>query len=259
MGFLGGLFGTDDAAEAAAAAAASNRKEGKAAYGDAQTNWNPFYNAGVNANNSLGNFLGLNGQGQQQQAFDNYTEGPGVSFMRDQGLRALDNSASGAGLLNSGGAMKSAMRFGTGLAQQGYNSFLDRLTQQSGQGMQGANALTNARYGTANMITGANTMEGNAKANASLAEGNMLGGLLKSGIGAGFNIFSDPRLKLDINEIGATDNGLPWYSYRYVWDEPGTVREGLMATDVRKVMPWAVVVDPSGFDRVDYALAMGNQ
>jgi len=258
MGFLGSLFGSDDAAEAAAQAAAWNRQEAKRAYGDAQTNWAPFQQQGATANTTLGNYLGLNGLPAQQQAFSNYTEGPNVSFLRDQGIRALDNSASGRGLLNSGGAMKAVQKFGTGLAQQDYNSFLDRLNQQAGTGMQAANALTNARYGTANLVTGANTNEGNAKANASLAEGGFLGGLLKSGIGAGFSLFSDRRLKSNIKQIDTLYNGLPWYEFNYNW-EPGVTRYGLMSDDVRAVYPEAVFVDAAtGFDKVDYSLAMSE-
>lgn len=253
MSFLGGLFGSDGAAEAAEMAGRVNRAQAEKSYGIAQQNWNPFYNQGINANNTLGNYLGLNGQGAQQTAFDNYTESPGVSFMRDQGIRALDNSASGRGLLNSGGAMKAVQRYGTGLAQQGYNSFLDRLTQQSGQGVQGANALTNAQYGTANMITNANTAEGNAKANASLAEGGFLGGLLKSGIGAGFNIFSDRRLKSNIEHVGTWKNGLKVYEY----DIFGNRERGFMAQEVAERFPEAVG-ERDGYMTVNYQLAMDS-
>lgn len=83
---------------------------------------------------------------------------------------------------------------------------------------------------------------------------NALGGLF--GLGAKL-MFSDRRLKRDIRRIG-TKNGLPWYRFNYIWDvENRAPREGFMSDEVRAKIPQAVVVDRvSGFDMVDYAVAM---
>ena len=63
---------------------------------------------------------------------------------------------------------------------------------------------------------------------------------------------SDIRLKTDIEPAGER-NGHAWYSYRYVWDEPGTVRGGVMAQEVIQTRPDAVITHPLGFLMVDYA------
>lgn len=63
---------------------------------------------------------------------------------------------------------------------------------------------------------------------------------------------SDPRVKTDIEPIGRLKDGVNFYSYRYIWDAPGTERMGVMADEVKKVQPEAVVRHPSGFDMVDY-------
>lgn len=69
--------------------------------------------------------------------------------------------------------------------------------------------------------------------------------------------WSDRRLKTDIATIGAK-KGLPWYSFRYIWDAvTAPMREGFMADDVLKVMPSAVIPDPSGFFKVDYDMVLG--
>jgi hypothetical protein len=87
----------------------------------------------------------------------------------------------------------------------------------------------------------------------------MLGGLF--GLGAGIVKaipWSDRRLKKDIIEIGEK-NGLPWYGFRYIWDDAiSPLRYGFMADDVMEVMPQAVEKDPSGFYKVDYDMAMGD-
>ncbi|HWT63273.1 MAG TPA: tail fiber domain-containing protein, partial [Ochrobactrum sp.] len=88
-----------------------------------------------------------------------------------------------------------------------------------------------------------------------------MGGLFGLGSAAmGLLPFSDRRLKRDVERIGTLENGLPWYRFNYKWDDTEAApREGLMSDDVRKVIPSAVVIDPSsGFDTVNYHIAMGG-
>jgi hypothetical protein len=66
-------------------------------------------------------------------------------------------------------------------------------------------------------------------------------------------ILSDARMKRDIEIIGETSNGLPVYSFRYVWDDKR--HTGLMAQDVEKIAPHAVVT-LGGIKHVDYGQAL---
>ena len=52
-------------------------------------------------------------------------------------------------------------------------------------------------------------------------------------------LMSDERVKTDVKRVGTADNGLPIYSYRYIWGGP--VQIGVMAQDVQKVNPDAIV------------------
>jgi hypothetical protein len=70
---------------------------------------------------------------------------------------------------------------------------------------------------------------------------------------AAFTPTSDRRLKTDIKRVGVLDNGLPVYSYRY--KAGGPIHIGVMADEVEKTRPDAVVTLPSGFKAVDYVLA----
>jgi phage tail protein X len=63
-------------------------------------------------------------------------------------------------------------------------------------------------------------------------------GLGLQGAGAAGQIFSDERLKENIERVGRTDDGLPIYTYDYKWGGPKQM--GVMAQDVAKVKPWAV-------------------
>lgn len=64
-------------------------------------------------------------------------------------------------------------------------------------------------------------------------------------IGAAFG-FSDRDLKTDIHEIGETHSGFPLYTFRYRWEGPMSMRIGVMAQDVEKTRPHAVIHTPVG-------------
>ena len=70
--------------------------------------------------------------------------------------------------------------------------------------------------------------------------------------GAAGNIWSDRRLKHSIKKIGTHRIGVPLYEFSYLCSE--TRRIGVMADDVAKVMPAAVLMQPCGFAKVDYGL-----
>jgi len=87
----------------------------------------------------------------------------------------------------------------------------------------------------------------NQKYQADLSKSQAAMGGLFGLVSAGLGMFSDRRLKTDIQRVGQTDAGTPIYTYRYIWGGP--VQMGVMAQDV----PEAQVPDPSGFLRVDYS------
>jgi hypothetical protein len=64
---------------------------------------------------------------------------------------------------------------------------------------------------------------------------------------------SDVRLKSDIEVVGKTVHSLPLYRFRYK-NRPEQRFEGVMAQDVLKVMPDAVVAGEDGFFRVNYEM-----
>ncbi|MBJ9695758.1 tail fiber domain-containing protein [Burkholderia cenocepacia] len=94
--------------------------------------------------------------------------------------------------------------------------------------------------------------------NTGVASANStMGGLFGLG-GAGLMALalSDRRTKTDIEAIGPAGDGMTYYRFRYRTDPPGTVRHGLMADEVKRVRPDAVVRHPNGFDLVNYDRAL---
>ena len=63
---------------------------------------------------------------------------------------------------------------------------------------------------------------------------------------------SDRRLKRDLLRVGTLPNGIPLYSFNYIWG--GSRYIGVVAQDVLKIVPAAVIVDQYGFYRVDYSM-----
>lgn len=127
------------------------------------------------------------------------------------------------------------------------------------QGQYGGNTSTTTPYYSNSLAGGMGGALGGAATGAMLGSvvpgiGTAVGAIGGGLLGGLSGIFSDRRLKLDIESTGKhLENGLPVYRYRYVWDAPSVRREGVMADEVRMVRPDAVYRDASGFDKVDYA------
>lgn len=82
--------------------------------------------------------------------------------------------------------------------------------------------------------------------------GGVGAGLAGAGAGAGSvaAALSDRRLKRDVVKVGELASGLGLYLFRYLWSP--VLHLGVMAQEVLKVKPDAVIHLPSGFMAVDY-------
>jgi hypothetical protein len=88
---------------------------------------------------------------------------------------------------------------------------------------------------------------------ANQSQNSLLSGLFglgSAGIGAALK-WSDKRLKKDIERVGETDSGVPLYKYRSKGTD-GPLEIGVLADELRKTKPEAVITTPSGFKAVDY-------
>lgn len=135
--------------------------------------------------------LGVRGAEGNARAVQNFQAGPGYEFTRDQGLEALNRRRAAAGMLASGNADIDALKFGTGLANQTYGGWQDRLaglinpefTAASGAAS-GRGAIadlvgrdTLARLGLEQGVTQGQAGTNTARAANDVALGNTLAGL----------------------------------------------------------------------------------
>ena len=83
------------------------------------------------------------------QVMGGFQASPGYQFAQDEGMRTLNNRLSGMGMANSGMAQREAMRFGTGLANQEYGNYYNRLAALAGVGQTaaGQTAQMGQQYG----------------------------------------------------------------------------------------------------------------
>lgn len=140
------------------------------------------------------------------------------------------------------------------------NKYSDALAKYSqlvqgnygGSGSSTSTSPTNsnsAASGLGGALSGA--MLGGSLYASGLIPSALMSGGMASGLGAlgGLAMLSDRRYKKDIKAVGKMDNGLTVYSYRYKMGGPVTM--GVMADEVKQVIPEAVQT-VNGVDFVNY-------
>lgn len=211
------------------------------AFTDQKNYLNPYADAGKTA---LANLTGDPTKLMQND--------PGYQFRLGEGERAINASMAARGLGNSGAALRSLTRYGQDYATNEYGNAFNRQAQIAGMGQNAASNLASAagQYGSnlSNNYMGL----GNAAAAAQIGKGNQQAGFidrLYSNAGAGMSMFSDERLKTNIQEIDPVEfsemkKTLKPYIFEYLNDEHGTgAWVGVMAQDLEKSKLGRTVVE----------------
>lgn len=183
--------GPDYGAAAAAQSAAAERTAGiyQQMYQQARSDEMPFMQLGWNTAPYYGGILGIPGYDRVDPT-EALRATPGYQFTLNQGTDALSRYAAARGLSMSPATLKGIQSFGQGTADQTYNSYMNRLAGNLNLG-QGAAGQTGAfGMNAAGGMGQAYMTEGEAQANAILAQGlqrqsgfGSIGSLL--GMGAG--------------------------------------------------------------------------
>jgi hypothetical protein len=122
-----GLAGSAMQSSATKSAQSSANAAQAAAEERARQDLLPYNTQGALATTDASNLLGLNGPDAATTAMNNFQTSPGYQWSRDQGLRAVDAGAAASGLLRSGATLKAEQTFGTGLADQEFGQYYNRL------------------------------------------------------------------------------------------------------------------------------------
>ena len=131
-------------------------------YQEARSDLAPYREGGNRAFQEMLNQLGLGDEPVEE--YGGFRETPGYQFAFDEGMRSLSGAASAAGMLESGRHMKDAIRYGTGMAEQEYNNYYNRLGGVAQTGLNATSATTTAGLNYGNQAATGLQRAGDAEA-----------------------------------------------------------------------------------------------
>lgn len=137
--FLGGA--EKDAAEKESNAAKLAEQGIADRFRETSETLDPFITGGLSSFDLQQAQSGALGPEAQAEAFANFNESPGVSFLREQGLRGIESGSAATGGLGGGDRLRELTRFSQGLATQDFGNQFNRLGALTGVGLTGAQAL----------------------------------------------------------------------------------------------------------------------
>lgn len=138
-----------------------------------QAAYNPYLQAGQDA---LGQLQGNLSTGY---SYDQLQDDPGYQFQLDEGLKSIDRSQSARGGLYSGAALKEALGYSQGLANQSYNDGYNRWLSQNNQ----LSSLAGQGLTATNQYAQNNNDIGNVIANSAITRNNIDSALLSKLLG----------------------------------------------------------------------------
>lgn len=186
----------------------SSSSTGNKAFDYLKTTFSPTAGMTSGVSNALAGLLGIGGDpAAASAAFDNFRNSTGYQFQLGEGMNAITSNAATRGLLNSGATVKAAQQYGQNLAS---NYFSNYLSQLGGLGTMGLQA--------GQLISGAGQTSQSKGREYSGGLGDFIGG-------AAGMIFSDVRLKDNVELVATDENGLRYYEWD--WNDDARDKFGL--------------------------------
>jgi len=254
-----GARGAADAADAQRQASQQSIGELTRQFDIQQENLRPFRELTLPALEKISAFTGASGVESQQRAFADFAESPGQLFLRNRAEKSLLRNQAAIGGLGGGNVRKALQEQAVGLAQQDFSNQFNRLASLAGVAQQ-----TTAQQGAlgerfAGSVGSELTNQANAFASGQAAQQQAKSNLIGTAAGVAGAVFSDRRLKQNIEQIGVLDNGLAWYKWE--WKDfamplvGNQESEGVMADEAIEVNPNAVWIE-DGYMKVDYGVIL---
>jgi hypothetical protein len=117
-----------------------------------------------------------NSQATGDGGYRGFQETPGYQYMLDEGQNALANYAAARGMRLSGATLKRSQEHATGLANQEYGTYLNRLSGLAGVGQTATNTGISAGQNYANAAGNALMQAGQARASGYMGVNNAIQG-----------------------------------------------------------------------------------
>ena len=147
---IGTVAGSALQANAASSSADKALSAQQAGLAQSRADLSPWTGTGGLANTDTSDLLGLNGPDAATAAMGKFQSSPGYQFQLGEGLRSIDQGAASKGLLHSGSTIKAEETYGSGLADQDFTNYYNRLFDLSklGENAAGGSAQASTAAGT---------------------------------------------------------------------------------------------------------------
>lgn len=196
---------------------------------------------GNEAMTTLGGLLGIGDPAKSQGTLKNFLDSVGFNFIRDEGMRGIEQTAAAKGALGSGAALKDLTKYNQNIADTHLSDLMNKLTTLGGYGLDSANTISSA----GNTATSKSTATGTGTSKSSSRDG-VFKALFPGGL-------SDPRLKCNVQKIGSNVQGIGIYEFEFKAEKPRRKHIGVMATEVKAKLPEALGAPIGGYLTVDYS------
>jgi len=129
--------------------------------------------------------LGLGGDPTASKAaLQNYYDSTGYDSRLQQGQNSVTAALGSRGLLESGAAQKSLLKYGQDYASNEFGKYLGYLGTQQQTGLSAASAQAGVGQGYANAVSNNNNTAANTVSNAALSNANTINNTISSALSA---------------------------------------------------------------------------
>jgi len=181
IGAATSLIGGHQAASAADQASRRARDTELQMYNQNRADLAPYRQAGYGALNEVQN-LYMGSAADRSGAMSRFETSPNYEFVRDEGLRGLENLGSARGGQLSGNALRGATAFSSNLASGEFNNYVTRLFGIAGLGQGAVNTGVQAGANTAGNLSQIYMNQGNARASAYMGAAGGVNNAIQGGL-----------------------------------------------------------------------------
>lgn len=179
----------DKAADAQTYAADQGVAESRRSQAEATAILKPYVDAGYSSLTSMGDLTGANGDEAYQSEINRIKTSPEFLTLLDQGEQGLLSNASATGGLRGGDTQRALMELRPQLLSEQINKKYSQYGGLTQIGQASAAGEASAQLQTGQNIVGLQQARGAAAAGESIAQGNIISGVLNQGatiLGGGF-------------------------------------------------------------------------
>lgn len=144
-----------------------------AQYGTTQGYLDPYNKSGRDA---LGQLNTQFGDGGHAFTLANYQQDPGYQFRLDEGMKALERTASARGMTLSGAQQKALQGYAQGMASQEFQNAYNRYNTDQGNAYNRLYGMANMGMNAAGQQANYSNQQGNANAQSQLDQGALRAG-----------------------------------------------------------------------------------